>query len=151
MSPFKFRLTTLLTLRNAERERCRAELAAACALERQLAERRRSLEAQLERHRQWVRAGTSPGTIAVEKLKSAGQYERALRAQLAEVVADHETGAAEVGCRQQAAARAESEVRVLEKLREREIDEFKRAQALVEVKQVDEVAARTHRGPMLAG
>lgn len=142
MARFEFRLKTLLTLRQGERERCRAELAAAYALARQVDERRRALEAQLEQQREWVRAGTAPGTIAVEKLRDAQAYEAALRADRAEVVANHQSAAAEVGRCQQAVAAAESDVRALEKLRERQLEEYLRRQALVENQQSDELRAR---------
>ena len=151
MPHFEFRLKTLLALRHNERDQRRAQLAAAFDVERQIAERRRSLEAELERQRRWVRAGTSPGTIAVEKLRTAGQYETSLRAQLEQAVANHQTAAAEVGHGQQALAAAEGEVRMLEKLRERQHDEFRRAQALAEVKQLDDVAAGMRRRSSRAG
>jgi len=120
MARVEFRLKTLLTLRQGERERCRAELAAAYELARQWAERRRSLEAQLEQQRGWVRAGTAPGTIAVEQLRNARGYEAALRAQRAQVVASQQSAAAEIGRCQHAVASADSDVRALEKLRERQ-------------------------------
>ncbi len=142
MPHFEFRLKTLLALRHNEREGRRAQLAAAFGVELQIAQRRRSLEAEVERQRQWVRAGTSSGTIAVAELRSAGPYEAALRAQLAEVVANYETAAAEVARCQEALAAAEGEVRMLEKLRERQHDKFLREEALAEVKRLDEITTR---------
>ena len=142
MARFEFRLKTLLTLRQGERERCRAELAAAYALQRQVDERTRALEAQLEQQREWVRAGTAPGTIAVEKLRDAGAYEAALRAHRAQVVANHQSAAAEVERCQQAVAAAESDVRVLEKRCARQLEEYLRQQTLVENQQSDELRAR---------
>lgn len=151
MPRFEFRLKTLLALRHNERDQRRAQLAAAIGVERQVAKCRRSLETELERQRQRVRAGMSPGTINVGKLRAAAQYETSLRAQLEQTVANHQAAAAEVGHCQQVLTAAEGELRTLEKLRARQHDSFRHARVLAEVKQSDEVAARMRGGSSRAG
>jgi flagellar export protein FliJ len=144
MARFDFRLQILLTLRHHERANRRAELAAAVACENEIDERRRFVDAELEGQRQYVRAGTAPGRITLENLQSAAAYERALRDQLAQVVASHEAAAVRVAQAQQALAEAESEVRALEKLRERQFGEFALDQSRLEARRLDEVGARAH-------
>ena len=142
MTRFEFRLQSLLTLRNHERASRRADLAAALSWENEINERRRLLDVELEGHRQYVRAGTIPGRIAMENLQSAAAYERALRDRLAQVVGNHAQAAARVAQCQQSLAEAESEVRVLEKLRERQFGEFALDQSRLEARRLDEVGAR---------
>lgn len=142
MARFDFRLQTLLTLRNHERARRRAELAAALAQENEINERRRLLEIELAGQRQYVRAGTALGRIALENLQSAAAYERVLRDQMAQVAASHEAAAGRAIQAQQALTEAESEVRALEKLRERQFGEFTLDRARREACRLDEAGAR---------
>ena len=105
MARFDFRLRALLTLRRARRDACRAELAAALTAERQLAERRQALAAELEGAQNHVRAGTLPGPVSVEALQHAAQYHAALRHSLDQVSRRQLAAARQVdGCRQTVAA-----------------------------------------------
>jgi flagellar FliJ protein len=146
MAQFEFRLKTLLSLRCAERDERRAELAGGQALKRQLVERRRRVEDQLEGHLETARAGAAPGVIELKNLRSAHQYEAALRALLASLAESETAADAEVGRCQDALAAAEGEVGVLEKLRERQHDAFRYEQARLDARRADELAARAHRG-----
>jgi len=148
MPRFEFRLQAVLDLRRQQREQRRAQLAAAIDLERQVEQRRRGLEAELDRQRQWVRAGTLPGAIDVERLRIAGQYESSLRAQLEHVAASFEAAAAEIENCQQALATADGEVRTLEKLRDRQRADFQRGRASAQARQMDELASRQHGCPL---
>jgi flagellar export protein FliJ len=142
MARFDFRLRALLTLRRARRDACRAELAAALAAERQLAERRQALAAELEGAQNHVRAGTLPGPVSVEALQHAAQYHAALRHSLDQVSRRQLAAARQVdGCRQTVAA-ADAEVRAIEKLRDRRLDEFHRDEARRDTATADEVARR---------
>jgi flagellar export protein FliJ len=144
MARFDFRLQTLLKLRNHERAYRRAELAAALAHEGEVREQRRLLEAEFEGQRQFVRAGTAPGRIALETLQSAAAYERALRERLAQIATCGAAAADRLAQAQQALAEAESAVRGLEKLREAQFGEFMLEQARHEARRLDEVGARAH-------
>lgn len=142
MAEYTFRLKTVLSLRQAEREQRRAELHAALDDERQLAEQRQGIDAELDRHLRWKSAGAAPGPLDLEKLKSAGQYEAALRAQLAALAETHRAASAETGRCRDALAAADGEVRVLEKLRERQQTSFLAEQARREARHGGEPAGR---------
>lgn len=144
MARFEFRLQALLTLRDAERERCRAELAAAHASTRDLRAQRDLLAVEIEAQRRWFRAGTTPGPIALERLRSAAAYEAAQRERIAAIAAELEAADAQLERCLQTLAEADGEVRVLEKLRERQLDQFRQKQATREARQWDEAAVRAH-------
>ncbi len=142
MARFKFRLKTLLTLREADRDQRRAQLAEAYAADRKLKQRREELEYELSVQGEQFRHGISPGRVDVDWLLAANRYELVVRAEL-NVIAGHEkTLAAEIERRREAVVAADREVRVLEKLRERQLTEHQQQQALAEMKHLDEVAVR---------
>jgi flagellar FliJ protein len=142
MPRFQFRLKSLLSLREAARDERRAQLAEAYAAQRKLDERRQALEQDLEEHKQMCRAGILPGRIDVDRLLTANRYELVLRAELGVVAKHEQTLAVEIERRRQALVVADRDVRVLEKLRERELERFRREQARQETKQMDEIASR---------
>jgi flagellar export protein FliJ len=145
MPRFRFRLQILLAMREADRETRRAELAAVLADLRTLDQRRSGLEHQLAGAQQFFRSGAQPGRIDIERLQSTQHYEHALRAELKSIAQRGQALAVEIDKRQQAVAAAEREVAVLEKLRDRQADQFRQHEARAETRQFDEVAARTAR------
>jgi flagellar FliJ protein len=145
MSRFAFRLRALLSLRCSERDARRAELAAALARAGELAERRRDVEAEIERHRQAMSFGTAPGRLDLTMLRSARTYGAALRARLEAIAHNQLEAGAEVSHCQEALVPAEAEVRALEKLRERQDNAFRADEARREVRLSDEAAGRTVR------
>jgi flagellar protein FliJ len=145
MSRFQFRLKALLAVREATRDERRVELAEAQAESRELSERRAGLERELANQQDLVRSGTSPGRIDVDRLKTGHRYDLVLRREL-HVLSEHEQAlAAEIERRREALVAADREVRVLEKLRERQHEQFRQQQTLRETKQLDEVAALVTR------
>ena len=142
MARFQFRLKTLQSIREATRDERRAQLAEAYAADQKLKDRRATLEQELNDQKQWFRAGIAPGHIDVDRLLTVNRYELVIHAEI-NVVRQHEqTLAEEIERRRQTLVAADREVRVLEKLRERQLEQFRKHQALAEMKQIDEVAAR---------
>jgi flagellar export protein FliJ len=145
MPRFHFRLQTLLSLREAARDDRQARLAGNLAVERELAERQATIERALNTLRERTRSSTGPGPIDVERLRLDNRYERTLRSDLAELTSRRRALADEIeACRQELAA-ADREVRVLEKLRERQHERFRHEEQVRETGQLDEVAAETAR------
>jgi flagellar export protein FliJ len=145
MPRFRFRLQILLTMREAQREARFAELAAALDDLRKLNQRRSGLELKLDGALQFIRGGARPGRIDVERLHSAQRYEDALRAELKSIAQHGQALAVEIDKRQQAVAAAERDVEVLEKLRDRQAEQFRQHEARAEMRRLDEVAARNAR------
>jgi flagellar FliJ protein len=143
MSRFQFRLKSLLAVRETTRDLRRAELAESLALDRGLNEREAALQRELDDQNQWFRRGAAPGPLDVDRLSTGHRYQLLLRSQARALAGERQSLALEIERRRQALLDADREVRVLEKLRERQFEHFRRQQAAAEVKQLDEAAART--------
>jgi len=143
MARFQFRLKTLQAIREAARDERRAQLAEAYAADRKLKDRRTALEQELHEQKQWFRAGIAPGRVDVDRLLTTNRYELVVQAEINVVLQHEQTLAEEIERRRQTLVAADREVRVLEKLRERQLEQFRQQQALAEMKQIDEVAARS--------
>ena len=140
MSKFKFRLATLLRLRETARDERRAQLAEAYRVDDALrapagGPRRRTAIAA----HQPPRVG-QPGEVDVDRLVEAQRYELALLVQRQEILVQRETVQAEMKRRRQALAEANREVRVLENLREKQVEEHRREEDRGERKRLDEAA-----------
>jgi flagellar export protein FliJ len=141
MARFKFRLKTLRRLREIHRDEQRGRLATAFEAERILQQQRDELAAEAAHHLESQRAAMREGAIDVTRLLTTQRYQLALEAQ-ARVLAEQAAKLAEeVERRRQALVEADREVRVLDKLEERQLATHRAAAALAETKQLDEVAS----------
>lgn len=149
MARFLFRLKTLLRVREATRDERRGQLAEAYRVDEQLAATRDAL--QQEAAGQKRRYGESlGGEIDVDQLVSMHRYELVLRAEIHATDEQRKTLAVEIERRRKALVAAETEVKVLEKLRETQHVRHRAGEALAEMKELDEVAGRT-AGKEVAG
>jgi len=142
MAGFIFRLKTLLRLRESRRDECRASLAEAYRIDEVLKGQIDSLCRELDALREFCRRNASPGTIDIDRLVEAQRYELVARAQQQKIAKQREAVAAEIERRRDALVDADREVRVLEKLRERQIEQHRRDEELREAKRLDEVASQ---------
>lgn len=145
MANFKFRLQPLLTLREAERDRCREELSEAYRAEQILSDRQQAIRKQLEETRQLSRRKSRPGSISVDALLDTHRYELGLTTELQHLLAQHDTVREEIERRREALVAANRELRILEKLRERERERVRREQERLDIREQDEIALRRHR------
>jgi flagellar FliJ protein len=140
MSQFRFRLETLLRLRIAERDQRRSDLAKALRAEDLL----RSEESRLTTERAAVavqaRRQKSPGAANVDALLQMHRYEVVLSAKARQLAGQLAEVAAECERRRAALVEADREVRILEKLRERQAVAHRQDQERREVKRFDELA-----------
>lgn len=138
----KFRLATLLRLREADRDDRRGELAeafrAAETIDEHLAEVRQHLEGL--RKLQTVEAGG----VDVDRLIEAGRYEMVLRVQQLQLEQNRQQVQAEVERRREILVAADREVRVLEKLRETQQQKERAELERLAMKRLDEVAGQGH-------
>jgi flagellar export protein FliJ len=142
MTAFRFRLTSVLKLREATRDERRAQLAEAYAAEDKLLGRRRAIEIDLAGLNQLRQQRTTTGPVNIDLFVSASRYEAVLRHELATIAGHLATLAAEIERRRQALMVADHEVRMLEKLRDKQRELHRQGEALLEIKQLDEIAAR---------
>ena len=143
MAKFKFRLATLLRLREATRDQRRTELAEAYRVDDVLQQRIEQMDRELVALRTQCRQAAAPGAIDIDQLVAAQRYELVLRAQRKQVSGQREQVAAEIERRRQVLVEANRDVRVLEKLREKQAKRHRQEENRREIKRLDEVAGRT--------
>jgi len=149
MAKFKFRLATLLRLREAARDERRGHLAEALRAEELLNRRAAELDASVAELRSQINQQALSGTIDVEKLINSQRYgalleaERVMLAQQASQVAD------EIENRRQALVAADREVHVLEKLRENQQRAHREHEERIEMKALDEIAGTSRGGEQM--
>jgi flagellar FliJ protein len=143
---FQFRLQKLLELRRLARDQRRTELAKAYEAENILGQQREQLLTACQQVRDTMRHASRPGKVSVDRLLSAHRHELVLRSQLAALEQQSRQVLEEVQRRRQMLLEAEKEYRVMEKLRERLQERYRRETDKQELKQLDEIALRgAHR------
>lgn len=145
MSKFRFRLDTLLKIRAAERQQKRVELAQAYQAEQLLDDRLEQLELEREATRRSARVSVSPGTVNIDTLISSHRYELLLETQARMLQQQRSQLQHEIELRRAALVEADRQVRVLEKLRERQQRAHQSLEQKHEAKQLDEVGQRSAR------
>ncbi len=142
MKPFQFRLASLLSLRDAERDAKRDDLTAALAEHDRVLAGRDAVERKLAVHQAEQRSLRAANRATLDVLMHAQRYAACLRNELGEwYAAEHQAVTEVIRC-QEALTQTEREVEVLEKLRERQRARYRVDFARAEVKQFDEVAAQ---------
>lgn len=145
MSKFKFRLETLLKLREGIRDERRAALAEAFYAEQLLEGRILEIDGEHSSLREQRSQIASSGDVAVDQLLEIQRYEAILAAELKTIAGQREMLEAEITRRREATAEADQEVRVLEKLRERQQQRHDSQVELKLLKELDEFASLSHR------
>lgn len=142
MAKFRFRLATLQRLRELHRDELRSKLAEAVKAQLILVEQMEQVDREAAELHQMRRHHAMSPTINVETLLEAQRYQGVLAVQKTTMTEQNRLLAAEIERRRQAVVEADQQVKILEKLYDRKLDEFQRQQLLGETKQLDEVAAR---------
>lgn len=140
MARYRFRLQTLRRLREIHRDEQRGRLATAFEAERILAEQRQSLAAEGAALSDSQRRLMRVGTLDVNQLLASQRYQLALEAQQRTLAEQAARLAEEVERRRQTLVEADREVRVLDKLEERQRRQHAEAAQRAETKILDEVS-----------
>ncbi len=151
MSAFRFRLTTLLRLRLAERDERRGDLAKALAAAEILRGQRQSLAAESQENQALLRRLAGAGSGNVDGMIHAHRYVAILNARSLQLTAQESQVEREIERRRQVLVEADRQVRVLEKLQSRQKAEHQRRIDKIEAKQLDEVGAVGHFRQRRAG
>ena len=142
MSKFKFRLATLLRLRESARDQRRSQLAEAYRAEQALLDQSRRVGDELAALMRVCREVSGPGELNLDRLLSARRYEVTLRAEQRDLKDKVDAVRAEIDRRREALVAANRAVRVLELLRDRQIEQHREKERIREIKELDEVAGR---------
>lgn len=140
MAKFKFRLATLLRIRESTRDERREQLAEAYQVDDVLKGQLDAVGRQMEHLKDRRRRIVEPGGVDVDQLVEAQRYELALSAQQHQIERQRQALAEEIERRRQALVEANREVRVLEKLRDKQLEKHRHEQGRRDIKQLDEVA-----------
>jgi flagellar protein FliJ len=147
MAKFQFRLATVLRLGESVRDDRRVQLAEAYRADELLEHRDAMLAKELASLRAACRKAMAPGSVDLDRIVEVQRYELALRAQQKHFAQQRMAVANEIERRREALLAANREVRVLEKLRERQQQRHQHEEMLRDIRQLDEAgAARTGRG-----
>ena len=142
MAKFTFRLETLLKLRMADRDGRRAELADAYEAERILKQQKQELQQQLHELGEVSQRALQPGAINVDNLLKSNRFQLVLESQQKLVDGRSAQLAVETENRRTRLVDADRQVRVLEKLREKQQRRHRQEEHRLETKQIDDVAQR---------
>lgn len=140
MSVFRFRLSTVLRLRQSERDQRRGELAEAYRVADLLARQAEQLAREIDGLRRRQRCAVGPGTINVDLLVDTQRYEVALRFRQGQLQRQQASVAEEIERRRLALVEADRQVRTLELLRDRQEEQFRKTEGRREMQRLDEVA-----------
>jgi flagellar protein FliJ len=138
--PFHFRLETLLRLRLADRDLRRADLAKALRAEATLESQAAGLRQEQHATADLSRQLASPGAGDVDRLLASHRYELVLKTRAQQLAGHIRQVQAEVERRRLALVEADREVRVLEKLRDKQQAAHQDRQAKREQRELDEQA-----------
>jgi flagellar FliJ protein len=142
MSTFRFRLATLLRLREAARDEKRARLAEAYRAAEILAAQLQEIDGELAAYRLAAQQNAQRGIVDVDQLLHGHRYERVLTAQKNALKTQQKQVAEEIDRRRLALVEADRQVRVLEKLREKKQTEHATAEERRDQRLMDELASR---------
>lgn len=145
MATFKFRLATLLRLRECARDERRAQLAQAYQAEEVLRAQQRRLAQECRQLEQLGREASGPGPVDLDRLLETRRYALVLNAQQRDLQQKAELLEAEIDRRRQALLEATRDVRALEVLRQRQLERHRQEEHRQEIKTLDEVAGRVAR------
>ena len=143
MKNFKFPLETLLKLRERVRDERRGQLAQAYEAQQMLADQQSQLSEEHRHVRRHGRRASQPGELNVDRLLEQHRYSLLLQTKL-EIMRQQEAALAEeVERRRLALQEADTEVRAIERLRERRLEDHQQRERRREQIEADENAV-TH-------
>lgn len=139
---FPFRLQPLMHLREQARDERRALLADALRVDAELERRETDVRAELRAVRGSQHVAVGP--IDIDRMLESQRFELLLEAQLADLAQQRTHVAREIETRRQALVEADRELRVLEKLREKQYQRWLIERQRREQRLLDEAAALGH-------
>ena len=143
MAKFRFRLAILRKLRESHRDELRGKLAEAYHAAQKLEEQQLAIADEILALQDVQRRATKGATTSVNSLLEAQRYQAVLRAQQSTLRDHSKVLSTEVERRRQNVIEADQQVRVLDKLNERQRLEHQQILDRAEVRELDEIASRS--------
>jgi flagellar protein FliJ len=136
----RFRLATVLRLRESARDECRARLAESLRADQALLDQITRLGVERNRVQSECRMAARPGNIDLGRLVDAHRYVVSLIAREESLHERRQSLAVEIQERREALVKADQDVQVLEKLRDRRRARERVEEERKEAKRIDEAA-----------
>lgn len=146
MAGFKFRLSQLLQLRNTHRDQCREQLARAIQAESEILQSLEDHQLEIESHLNDMRTASRDATYSVSAVQRRRQYLGTLTNQTQATTQQLEQARLVVQHCRQALAAADQQVRMLEKMSDRQASEYQQLQERREQSQREEAWMSVHFG-----
>lgn len=143
MAKYRFRLATLRKLRESHRDELRGKLAEAYHAAEKLEEQQLAIGDEILVLQDTQRCATTGATTNINGLLEAQRYQAILRAQQGTLRDQSKMLSAEVERRRQNVIEADQQVRVLDKLDERQQLDHQQTLNRAEVRELDEIASRS--------
>lgn len=147
MHGYTFRFAMLLKVRQAVRDQRRQALAEVMQAEQLLTHRLLALDEELIGLRNDATDATAPGPIVVQRVIDMGRYQESLLARRRTLKQELTELLCEVDRRQQALLAAETELKAMEKLQDRQHIIHAEHQQRLQEREMDEIALRPFVGP----
>jgi flagellar protein FliJ len=141
---FVFKLESLLKYRRHRRDLCRQLLADVFADDRRLLENRAALEQQRAGQIGEIRALHAPGRIDIDRTAARRYFAGHVQTDMLFIDRDRAIVGEQLSRCQQALMQADREVKVLEKLRDKQHADFRYGQNRDEGRELDEMWMATH-------
>ena len=141
MKKFRFRLETLRKIRETHRDEMRSKLAEAHQAVRMLEDQIALVQEEALELQTNLRSAVDGTKIDINGLLVGGRYQSVLRAQLETMKGQIELLETEVERRRLVVVEADREVRVLDKLEERQRAEHRKMQQRAEINELDEIGS----------
>jgi flagellar protein FliJ len=142
MAKFRFQLATLQKLRELHRDELRSKLAEAVQAQQILVEQFEQVATEIANLESMRRLAVSSSSINVDPLLEAQRYQGVLQVQHAKMSEQMRLLSAEIDRRREAVVEADRQVKVLAKLYDRKLEEYRANTQRAETKVLDEVAAQ---------
>ena len=147
MHGYTFRFAMLLKVRQAVRDQRRQALAEVMQAEQLLAHRLLALDEELIGLRNDTADAAGPGPIVIERVIDMSRYQESLLARRRALKMELTDLLCEVDRRQQALVAAETELRAMEKLQDRQHAIHAEHQQRMQAREMDEIALRPFVDP----
>ncbi len=143
MPRFHFKLAALLRIRESTRDQRRVELAESQRTDAELHGRLTQLDEEQKQLQCERRKVAGPGQVDIARLVESQRYAATVRSQEIGLQEQRRTLAEEIERRRQALIEADRQVRMLETLREKQLEMHRQEADRQEAKRLDEAALQT--------
>ncbi len=146
MSRFKFRLESILNLRKSERDRAHAELEKANEAVKVVEERLAAVKNEVAQMRAHRRKDAAPGNVDPDRILQSQRYELFMETASLQFIQQIEQLSLAVIERRNRLMEADRAVRILEKLRDKQLAGHEQELLRIEARDFDEIASRNTGG-----